>query len=74
MTQRKHRSVYEIKTTPPHWKCTYLTILTVNSVYKFCGMYLSYSVNFSTALVGFQYEPVRLDVNEDCFLRRKGYP
>ena len=55
-------------------KCTYLTIISVNSVYKFCGMYLSYSVNFSTALVGFQHEPVRLDVNEVCFLRRKGYP
>ena len=29
-------------------KCICLAILSVNSVYKFSGMYLSYSLNFTT--------------------------
>ena len=29
-------------------KCICLTILSVNSVYKFSEMYLSYSLNFTT--------------------------
>ena len=53
-----------------------LAILSVNSVYKFSEIYISYSVNFlqinsiyfsKMALVGFQYEPVSLDLNKVCF-------
>ena len=50
-----------------------LAILSVNSVYKFSKMYLSYCLHFTTnyfskmALVGFQYEQGILDVNEVCF-------
>ena len=47
-------------------------MLFVNSVYNFSEMYLSYTLYLTAyfikmALVGFQYEPVSLDVNEVCF-------
>ena len=60
-----------------------LAVLSVNSVYKFSEMYLSYSqillqINntyFSKmALVGFQYEPVSLDVNKVCFEEEQDIP
>ena len=45
-----------------------LTNLFVNLVYKVSEMYLPYGLNFSKiALVGFQCEPVSLDVNKVCF-------
>ena len=74
--QWKHRSVYEIKTNSLIEKFICLTILSVNSVYKFPEMYLliAYMLPqidiryFSKIdLVGFQYEPVNLDVNKACF-------
>ena len=74
--QWKHRSVYEIKTNPLIEKFICLTILSVNSVYKFPEMYIfiAYMLPqidiryFSKIdLVGFQYEPVSLDVNKACF-------
>ena len=44
----KNRSLYEIKTVLLIEKCICLTILLVDSVYKFSEMYLSYSLNFPT--------------------------
>ena len=61
----------------------FLTIQYVNLVYKFSKMYLSYSLNFllinnsyfsRMALVGFQYEPIILDVNKVCFNEEQHVP
>ena len=53
-------------------------ILSVNSVYMFSKMYLSYRLNFNTnskmTLVEFQYEPVTLDIKEVCFEEEQDIP
>ena len=63
------------KQLPLTEKCICLTILSVNSVYNFSKMHLSYSLNITTdssyfnkiASVGFQYESVSVHVNKVCF-------
>ena len=47
-----------------------LAILSVNSVYKFSEMYLSYSLNFTKPV----YELVNLDVNKVCFEEEQDIP
>ena len=59
-----------------------LTILSFNPVYKFSEMYLSYSLDFTTnkysyskvVILGFQYEPISLDVKEVCFQQERDIP
>ena len=58
-----------------------LTILSVNSVYKvFWNVSITYillqinSYFRKISLVGFQYEPVSLDVNEACFEEEQDIP
>ena len=62
-------------------KCICLTMLSVNSVYKFSGNYsLNFAANINSsyfskmALVGFQYEPVSLDVSKVYFEEEQDIP
>ena len=63
------------KQLPVIEKCICLAILSVNSVYKFFEMCLSYSLNSTTnkfqlfqsnGFTGLRYEPGSLDINEVC--------
>ena len=63
------------KQLPLTEKCICLTILSVNSVYNFSKMHLSYSSYFNKiASVGFQYESVSVHVNKVCFEAEQDIP